>query len=93
MLKCKELINDFVSDNVIDNKASNLKVTDNQLINYNTVIAIREGKKVYLNNSYYSRTTSKNQNLVKRAVIEYNKHCYGLELELIEVTESELQKI
>ncbi len=36
------------------------------LKNYNTIIAVNRGDVVYVNNNRYSKTTTKNQNLVCR---------------------------
>ena len=68
-----ELIKNFVKG-ATNLKGSNLYTRTNktlgvnELINYNTVIAVYEynTKCVYLNNTKYSRTTSKNQNYIRR---------------------------
>lgn len=67
----KEYLENFVlnSFNIENKKSSNLKINalkdEKILINYNTRIAINKEGAVYLNNQKYSRTTSKNQSLIK----------------------------
>ena len=62
--------------------ASNLITTEHGtwegLINYNTIIALKKGDKIMLDSCYYSHTTSKNQNEIKRAC-----SLYGIKCELI----------
>ena len=83
---------DFLKDFVLyggDGMSSNLYILDNnnisKLINYNTIIAIKDNDKnmVILNNSYYSRTTSKNQNMIKRLCDYYGINLLELEADKI----------
>ena len=85
--------NEFLTDFVLyggDGLSSNLYIIDNhdlsKLINYSTIIAIKDNSKnmVILNNSYYSRTTSKNQNMIKRLCEHYN-------INLMELNEEQIQ--
>lgn len=43
-----------------------LYIQGNELINYYTTIAYRKGCKFYVNTDWYSKTTSKHQNRLKR---------------------------
>ena len=59
---------------------SNLRVVGNELINYETVIAIRCGRWIILNNESYSPTTAKNQYAVRRnteCIIECPEDLFG----------------
>lgn len=49
-----------------------LRIVGNKLYNYSTCIAIRKGNNLYVNNCYYSRTTSKHQNRLKNNAEGYN---------------------
>lgn len=48
-------------------KASNgrVRIENNYLINFDTIIATRTSQGILLNNRYYSRTTSKLQNMIR----------------------------
>lgn len=60
-----ELIQKFING-AEKGKGSNLYIRGNHLINYNTVIASRDGEKIILNAKKYSSTTSRNQNIVRK---------------------------
>jgi DNA replication protein DnaD len=66
-------------------KGSNLRIEDNELINYTTVIAKRDLKNqtMYINKQHYSNTTTRNTNLVR----EYSEY---MGLEIVEVEAEEL---
>lgn len=57
----------------LDARGSNLYSTGEKLINYNTCIAQIIGNILIINNSYYSSTTSKHQNLLKKLAEDYFK--------------------
>lgn len=59
---------------------STLSIEGNKLINYWTIIAVRDGNTIKLNNNKYSSTTSKIQNEIRRQAISNG-------LELIETGE------
>ena len=61
-------------------KSSNLYVNNyGELINYWTRIAYFKDGNLYLNKSKYSRTTSKNQNLIRYYANYYNINCIEYE--------------
>lgn len=64
MLNKKMLIRNFVNG-ATEGNSSNLIIKGNNLINYNTIIAIRRGNKIFLNSKKYSQTTTRNQNLIR----------------------------
>jgi len=61
----KDLLQSFVNG-AVTGRGSNLIIKDNELINYSTVIAKREGNKILLNNRKYSKTTTVNQNIIRQ---------------------------
>jgi len=61
----RSLLESFING-ATKGKGSNLIIKDNELINYNTVIAKREGNKILLNNRKYSKTTTVNQNIIRQ---------------------------
>lgn len=63
-------------------KGSTLSIEGDKLINYNTIIAVREGNTIKLNTNKYSTTTSKIQNQIRRQAVSSG-------LELIEIGELE----
>ena len=52
---------------------STLSIDGDNLINYWTTIATRDGDTILLNNKKYSRTTSKIQSLIKRTALLNDK--------------------
>lgn len=71
MLNKDELIKYFCNGRLHKGKGSNLKIVkiDDKavLYNYGTIIAVRDSNNtIFLNTIKYSRTTSKNQTLIKR---------------------------
>lgn len=50
-------------------KGSTLSIEGDKLINYNTIIAVREGNTIKLNTNKYSTTTSKIQNQIMAQAI------------------------
>ena len=61
----REIISSFVNG-ATSGTASNLKIDGNKLINYRTIISFRiDDGKIILNNTKYSPTTSRNQNLLR----------------------------
>ncbi len=69
-------------DGMDKGKGSNLYIDENKLINYTTIIALWDNGRLLLNNDYYSSTTSRNQNLIRRYANHYT-----------EVTENEIYAI
>lgn len=70
MLNKDDLIKDFCNG-LEKGKSSNLEIIKNGdktlLYNYETIIAVRDANDtIFLNLKKYSRTTTKNQNLIKR---------------------------
>lgn len=61
MIKTREAIEDFVNTKSC-RAASNLFSKDNKLFNWTTVIAQWFGDILVINNTWYSRTTTKHQN-------------------------------
>ena len=61
----RQLLESFINS-ATKGSSSNLIIRDNELINYSTVIARREGNKIILNNRKYSPTTSRNQNIIRQ---------------------------
>lgn len=71
MLNKDELIKNFCNGRLYKGKGSNLEIVKNGdktlLFNYETIIAVRDSNNtIFLNTIKYSRTTSKNQTLIKR---------------------------
>lgn len=60
MIKTRKAIEEFV-DTKTCQKASRMYSKDNKLFNFETVIAQWFGDTLAINNTYYSRTTSKHQ--------------------------------
>lgn len=60
-------------------KGSTLSIEGNNLINYNTIIATRDGDTILLNEKKYSSTTSKIQSLIKRVALSNNKTIKSME--------------
>lgn len=63
-MKNEEVIKCFLKG--LNAQGSNLYSTGDKLINYNTCIAQINGHTLIINGSYYSKTTSRHQNLLKR---------------------------
>lgn len=61
----RDLLNSFVNG-ATKGSGSNLTIAGNELINYSTVIARREGNKILLNSNKYSKTTTVNQNIIRQ---------------------------
>jgi hypothetical protein len=57
----------------LDAKGSNLYSTSEKLINYNTCIAQIVNNILIINNTFYSSTTSRHQNLLKKLAEDYFK--------------------
>lgn len=70
----KEMIKNYIESEGrnTNEKSSNLYNYNGDLINYYTKIAYFKDGDLYLNSSKYSRTTSKNQNLLKYYANYYN---------------------
>jgi len=62
-----------IQDYYYTTKGCTLSIAGNELINYTTVIATRDGDTILLNNKKYSRTTSKIQSLIKRIALSNDK--------------------
>lgn len=54
-------------------KGTTLSIEGDNLINYTTIIATRDGDTIKLNTTKYSRTTSKIQSLIKRIALSSDK--------------------
>lgn len=54
-------------------KGNTLSIDGDKLINYTTIIAIREGNTIKLNTTKYSTTTSKIQSMIKRIALSNDK--------------------
>jgi len=65
-MKNIEVIENFINGDTKGN-TQHLKIEDNNLINYTTVIARRINGKIYLNATKYSQTTSKIQNMIRKS--------------------------
>ena len=66
-MKTSDLIDSFING-ATEGKASNLKIDDNKLINYQTCIAWRlDNNDILLNGQRYSNTTSVHQNRIRRS--------------------------
>ena len=61
----RQLLESFING-AIKGTGSNLTIEGDNLINYSTVIAKREGNKILLNNRKYSKTTTVNQNIIRQ---------------------------
>jgi hypothetical protein len=75
-MKNAEVIRKFVQGDT-QGKGSNLYINNNNLVNYSTIIARRINGKIYLNNTKYSQTTSRIQNMIRnitpaRLLVEVN---------------------
>lgn len=81
-MKNKELITNFIKGatsghtplrDIINGyytfKGTTLSIDGDNLINYSTIIAIRDGNTIKLNTTKYSSTTSKIQSMIKRECI------------------------
>ena len=71
-MRKRELLERFVY-NSRGGTGSNLKSDGQEVINYNTTIALHRGRYIVINNEYYSSTTSTNQNIL----IETAKKAYA----------------
>lgn len=60
------VIENFIDGNNDKRRTQNLYRIGNNLVNYNTTIAHKDGNTIYLNTRKYSVTTSKIQNMIKR---------------------------
>lgn len=69
-----QLVDEFLSGECegICGGNGNLKIVNNQLIHYSTVIAERYGNKVILNHTRYSIVTGRIQKIIKEKVREEN---------------------
>jgi len=65
-MRNKDVINKFLQ--LLPAMSSNLYSTGHSLINYSTCIAEWSDNCIYINITKYSRTTSKNQNLLRRSI-------------------------
>lgn len=69
-MKNKEVVESFISRNIAN--SANLISTGNKLISYNTCIAEWYTSSILLiNETYYSNTTSRHLNLLKRGLPSY----------------------
>lgn len=69
-MKNKEVVYHFISRNIAN--SANLISTGNRLISYNTCIAEWYTSNILLiNETYYSNTTSRHLNLLKRSLPSY----------------------
>lgn len=66
----EEVIRAFLSGFPAKSHNENLRTDGYDLVNYSTVIAIRDGNEVILNRRKYSVTTSRIQNMVRRLAQE-----------------------
>lgn len=55
------------------NASATLRIDGDNLINYETIIAVRAGDIIKINNKKYSTTTSKIQSLIKRIALSNDK--------------------
>jgi len=69
-LTYREVVDEFLkgSSSSISNTSKNLKIADNRLIHFNTVIAERQKNKILLNVSRYSILTGKLQKLLSNLI-------------------------
>lgn len=78
MINKHDLIDGFVNKGYIKGESSNLYIYDNELWNYNTVIAIRlEDGNIIMNSCYYSKTTLKNQWVIRQCSKHQNLYEIG----------------
>lgn len=95
----KELITRFINGAVKGNtpvrniqngyytyKGQTLKIVDNNLYNYSTLMAVRKDNNIIVNKNKYSVTTSKIQGMIKYLSSQYNKN-------IIEMGEGEINAI
>lgn len=69
-MKNKEVVDNFISRNIA--KSANLISTGDRLISYNTCIAEWYTSQILLiNETYYSNTTSRHLNILKRRLPSY----------------------
>ena len=66
MMCNKDVINKFLQ--LLPAMGSNLYSTGHSLINYSTCIAEWSDNCIYINITKYSKTTSKNQNLLRKSI-------------------------
>lgn len=70
-MKNEQVIQEFVNGATKGvNSTKKLRIEGDELINYSTVIAIRKGNKIYLNNNHYSMTTTAHQNRIRKFAYE-----------------------
>lgn len=60
-------------------KGSTLSIDGDNLINYSTIIAKRDGNTILLNEKKYSTTTSKIQSMIKRIALSNDKTIKSME--------------
>lgn len=65
-MKNIDVVNAFINGKVA--KTGNLKTDGCKLINYSTVIALKDAGKIVVSSTKYSKTTTIIQNMVKREV-------------------------
>lgn len=65
MMKNSEVAKDFAFG--LESRAGNFFSTGDKAFSYDTIIAQRIDRVVYLNGTYYSNTTSRHRNLIKQA--------------------------
>lgn len=65
----------YYNTSIIESHTGNLYISEggNRLMNYNTCLAEFTGNTVYINETKYSSTTSKIQNMLKRE-LEFNRN-------------------
>lgn len=71
MLNKNDLIKTFLLTNE-EGRGSNLYISGETLVNYDTCIAYKKDGILYLNVKKYSSTTTRNQNLLRRMASEFN---------------------
>lgn len=84
MIKTRKAIEEFV-DTKTCHEASRMHSEDNKLFNFETVIAQWFGDTLAINNTYYSRTTTKHQNELICQAKSKNIH-YFLALDVMKGT-------
>ena len=65
MMKNSEVAKDFAFG--LESRAGNFFSTGDKAFSYDTIIAQRIDGVVYINNTYYSNTTSRHRGLIRRA--------------------------
>lgn len=70
-MKNSDVMDMFLDGYINRYKTNCLRLEGGKLYSYNTLLARREGDKILLNTTKYSRTTSKCQNYIKRKILNY----------------------